>query len=265
MIAAVLIAASVAASTPAGPSLADVSHAIEVGRLEQARIMIGRMVAAGAKGPQVDRLLADVNFASGRYAEANAEYRQLLVASPNDTYLCEHAAISALQLGDVNGASPMVTCATAASNASWRAWNARGVLADMNGDWAAADDAFEHASALAPNQPDVLNNRGWSQLMRGNWKDAELLFQQAVAAHATSPRVANNLELARAALASDLPQRLQGESEQAWAARLNDVGVASEILGDKQKAVAAFTQALEASGSWYERASNNLEAAAHGQ
>jgi len=42
---------------------------------------------------------------------------------------------------------------------------------------------------------------------------------------------------------------------------LNDAGVASAILGDRKKAVAAFTQALEASGSWYERAADNLDAA----
>ena len=30
-------------------------------------------------------------------------------------------------------------------------------------------------------------------------------------------------------------------------------------MGDTKRAVAAFTQALEASGRWYARAANNLE------
>jgi hypothetical protein len=37
--------------------------------------------------------------------------------------------------------------------------------------------------------------------------------------------------------------------------------MAAEMLGDRQRAVAAFTAALDASGRWYERASNNLQAA----
>ncbi|MGZ2411059.1 Flp pilus assembly protein TadD [Sphingomonas sp. F9_3S_D5_B_2] len=254
-----------APSVPLSPTLADTAHAIDVGRLEQAQIMISAMVAQGAKGPQVDRLVADVNFATGRYAEALALYQQLLVGRPNDSYLCERAGIAALKLKDVRNASRLIDCATAATNASWRAWNAQGVVADMKSDWSAADAAFERAAALAPDSAEVLNNRGWSQLMRGNWEQAEQLLAEAAAGHAKSERVANNLELARAALATDLPQRVQGESDQDWAARLNDVGVASAIRGDQKKAVAAFTQALQASGTWYERAANNLKVAGAGQ
>ena len=62
-----------------------------------------------------------------------------------------------------------------------------------------------------------------------------------------------------AALAADLPQRRAGESDRDWAVRLNDAGVAAELLGDRQRAVAAFTQALDASPMWYGRASNNLQ------
>jgi len=247
------------------PTIADTTHAIRVGRLDQARIMIAALVASGVKGPQLDRLIADLAFASGQFVEAKARYQQLLAASPNDTYLCERAGIAALQLDDIAAASPLILCATAASNASWSAWNARGVLADRKGDWAAADDAFQHASALAPNEAKVLNNRGWSELMRGNWKEAEPLFEQAIAADPAMSRAANNLELARAALAQDLPQRLPGESERDWAARLNDAGVISAMLGDRKKAVAAFTQALETSGTWYDRAANNLKAAESGR
>jgi len=277
MIAAVAIAVSIASPAPAprasappsaaapAPIIADTAHAIAVGRLEQARLMIGTLLSYGAKGPLIDRLVADFDFASGHYAEAGARYRQLLTASPANAYLCERAGIAALKLGSVAEAAPLIERATAAPDASWRAWNARGVIADMKGDWTDADAAFSRAAELAPGQADVLNNRGWSQLMRGNWKDAEVLFEQAVAAQPTSPRIANNLELARAALATELPQRLPGESDRDWAARLNDAGVASEILGDRKRAMAAFTQALETSGSWYERAANNLKAAERGE
>jgi Flp pilus assembly protein TadD len=263
MILPLLIAANVAAAAApaaAPPSLADAAHAIEVGRLDQGRLMIERALAAGVKGPQVDRLLAELAFKSGNDAEALARSRQVLVASPKDAHVCEIGAIAALRLRDTAGAAPLVECATAGPRASWRAWNARGVFADSGQDWGNADAAYAHAAELAPNRAEIVNNQGWSQLLRGDWRRAEAFFEKAAALDPKSQRIASNLELARAALAGELPQRRAGESEDDWAVRLNDAGVAAQVLGDRTRAVAAFTQALEASGQWYARAANNLQA-----
>jgi tetratricopeptide (TPR) repeat protein len=243
------------------PPLSEAEHAIDAGRLDQARLMIGRAIAAGVSGPQVDRILADLAFASAKYDEALIRYRQLLAANPNSSWFAERAGISALKQGDAETAQPFIDRATKAANPSWRAWNARGVIADLRQDWRAADAAFDEAGRLAPDEGDVVNNRGWSQLLRGDWKRAVGLFERAAALDPRSIRIANNLELARAAMAGDLPQRKVGETDRAWAARLNDAGMAAQAMGDRQRAVAAFTQALEASGTWYARAANNLQAA----
>ena len=97
-------------------------------------------------------------------------------------------------------------------------------------------------------------------LLRGDWKRAIGLFERATELNPKSTRIANNLELAKMALGAGLPARESGESESSWAARLNDAGVAAAILGDRNRATAAFTQALDVSGTWYARAANNLEA-----
>lgn len=264
MIAALLIAASVAAASPPAaappPALSEIGHALAAGRIEQARLMIGRAVAGGASGPQVERLLADLAFAAGKNADALPRYLQLSAAEPKDSLLAERAAITALRLNNVAVAELLAVRATSAPAATWRAWNARGVLADLKQDWPAADEAYARAAALAPGEGEVLNNRGWSNLLRGDWSAALDLFEQAAARDPDSARIANNLELARAALATELPKRHPDEDDRAWAARLNDAGIAAKLLGDRQRAIAAFTQALEASGSWYERAANNLQA-----
>jgi Flp pilus assembly protein TadD len=263
MIGPALIALSIAAATPEQPAppLAEAEHAISAGRLEQARLMIGRAVAAGANGPQIDRLLADLAFASGSNAEAQQRYQNLLAGNPTDPLLAERAGIAALKLRNVATASVLIDRATKSPKATWRAWNARGVIADLQQDWSAADAAYAEAAKRAPDEADVINNRGWSQLLRGDWKGAVGLFERAAELGPRSTRIANNLELARAAVAADLPQRKAGEDDRAWAERLNDAGMAAQLMGDRQRAVAAFTQALEASGTWYARASNNLQAA----
>jgi Flp pilus assembly protein TadD len=264
MISSLLIAASVSA-VPAPPALnpnqiiSDAEHAIQEERLEQASLMVARAMTAGATGPQLARVLADLAYSKGNYPEALVRYQSLVGKAPSNSFLLERAGLAALKLGDATRASPYLVRATGLSHASWRAWNARGVVADMKSDWADADLAFDRASRLAPNQVEPVNNRGWSLILRGKWQDSLPYLQQASAMDPHSTRIADNLELAREALAADLPKRRADETASNWAQRLNDAGVAAGILGDKPRATAAFTQALEASGTWYARAANNLE------
>jgi Flp pilus assembly protein TadD len=270
MIFALLAAASLTAKAPASAApvpppvdssiLQDAAHAIGAGRLVEAKLLIARAITAGYRGTPIDRLTADLDFASKRYNEAWSAYRRLAWSPSRVESDCEKGAISALQVGRLADAKPLVQCAIASPEASWQAWNALGVLADSSQAWAVADQAYSRAQQLAPAEPRIVNNQGWSKLLRGDWAGAAALFEQAAAEDPKSDRIANNLELARAAIGADLPQRRAGESERDWAVRLNDAGVAAELLGDRKRAIAAFTQALDASPSWYDRASNNLKA-----
>lgn len=249
-----------AAAAPLVAPIAEARHAIEVGRLDQARLMIGKAVAAGESGPAVDRALADFAFASGRMAEAATRYAALAASAP-DVQVIERAGIAALKAGNIDRAGPWIEKATAADGASWRAWNALGVLADYRRDIAGADDAYARAAVLAPDEAEVLNNMGWSKILRGDWHGGLEALERAHALDPSSQRIANNRELAAAAIAEDLPARLLGESDQSWAARLNDAGVAARMRGDNARAVAAFSRAIEARNTWFARAANNLKLA----
>jgi Flp pilus assembly protein TadD len=264
MIVALLVATSVSTAPPppavnTSELLIGASHAIRADRLDQASLMISRAMAAGASGAPVERVLANLDYARGKLTEALARYDVLLKSAPTDQALLEPAAIAALKLGQIDRAASLLDRATAGKRPSWRVWNACGVVADQNADWVKADACYEKAAELAPDQPGVANNRGWSRLMRGDWTGARGFFEQAVALDPKSQRAANNLELARTAIAAELPRREPRETDSSWAARLNDAGVAAAILGNKERAAAAFTQALNVSGTWYERAANNLE------
>lgn len=251
-----IIAASAATATP--QPLAEAAHAIEVGRLDQARLMIAEAVKAGATGERVQRLVADLAFARGQNEVALAQYRELLAVDPADARMLEQAGIAALRLGDRESAWTLLARATALPDASWRAWDARGAAADERGDWELADFAYDRAAALAPGRAEIANNRGWSHFLRGDWQQAldEMTIAASLDPH--SRRIANNVELLKAVLSEDLPQRKRGETDRQWAARLNDAGVVARLNGNTAKAVAAFTQAIEARSVWYERAANNL-------
>ena len=260
----ILLAVAIAAAQPAPPAkpqiqpLREAAHAIEAGRLEQARIMIGNAVSSGEKGPAIDRLMADLAYASGDYPKALPAYLTALVGNTGDALLYERAGISALRLRQMSQAVPLLDRATAFPSATWRAWNARGVAADFRRDWLVADESYARAAALAPRRAEVFNNAGWSLLVRGRWEEALGKFEQAAALDTRSTRIAQNLELARAAVSEELPARRPDESDTDWAARLNDAGVIAKVRGDNKKAIAAFAQAIEVRSQYYERAANNL-------
>ena len=267
MILPILIALSpiTTAASAASPQaqLEEAERAAEAGRFDQARMMIANAIAAGANPTDSDRAIADLAFQSRNYPEALAVYQKLLSIAPDDQLLLERGGLSALQNGDAVLATKLIGRAVSRPDASWRAWNAQGAIADTRGDWAGADAAYDTADRLAPGHFEITNNRGWSRILRGDWQGAIPFLEQAIALDPKSSRAANNLELARGALAADLPRRRPDESASDWAARLNDAGVAAQILGDRKRAIAAFTQALEASNSWYDRAANNLKAASN--
>lgn len=251
--------APAAAPNPA-VSLSEAGRAIAAGRLDQAKEMLGAAVAAGAKGEPVDRLLADLALARGEYGPALALYRALLGIHPDDPLLLERGGIAALRLERTAEATALLDRATRAPGAGWRAWNARGAAADEQGRWDEADAAYARAAELEPGRAEIANNQGWSLMLRGRWAEALAGFERAASIDPKLPRLANNLELARASVAADLPPRMPGEGDEAYASRLNDAGVVAAASGQRQRAEAAFAQAIELRSRWYARAAENLAA-----
>jgi tetratricopeptide (TPR) repeat protein len=95
-------------------------------------------------------------------------------------------------------------------------------------------------------------------MLRGDWAAALPLLERAAALDPRSTRARHNLELVQVALAVDLPRRRPGESDLDYAARLNDAGMIAQMQGASAKAIAAFTQAIEARHIYYDRAARNL-------
>ena len=250
--------AALLAAEPVGAGLGDAVQAMQAGRLDQARIIVNSVVSAQGQSEPVERIQAELAFRSGDWANALDRYQMLAAQHPGETLTLERAGIAAFHVGDLARAAAALKAAVALPGASWRAWNARGAVADMQRDWDAADAAYARAGELAPDRAEVLNNHGWSLLLRGDWATALPLIERAAALDPKSTRIADNLELARAAVAEDLPRRRPGESDSDWAARLNDAGVLAAAGGDRRRAIAAFAQAIEANATWFERAANNL-------
>lgn len=253
-----VLALLLASSAVPGATLADARKALDAGRTQQARLMVDAAVARGEGGPFVDRLLADIAFVSGNDSEAEARYATLALANPAIALFAERSGIAALRSGDTQNATRLMSAASKFQYASWRVWNALGVGCDRAHDWKGADAAYSRALEISPDEATILNNRGWSQMLQGHLTKAAALLERAAIKSPTTARIRDNLELVRSAIARDLPAPRSRESDEQWAARLNDAGVAALLLNDRPRAIAAFTRAITARGSWYRRAANNL-------
>jgi len=251
---------AVTATDPApAPATADaIRAAIDGGRLIQARMMLDRNREAGMPAEGHEGLEADLLMAEHRYSEALSRYLDLIRAAPDDAHLLTGAGLAALRLGDKAAALQHLRGAVVLKGVDWTAWNALGVLSDDRGAWADSVIAYDKALALAPDKAAIWNNRGYSLLLQRRAQEALAALDRAAALDPNSHRIAVNRQMARGM--AGLYPRVRGETESSrdWAARLNNVGYAAWLAGDRPAARSLLARAIEASEVHYGRALANL-------
>lgn len=131
------------------------------------------------------------------------------------------------------------------------------MLADHEGNWAAADAAYAQAESLATNPAGVLNNWGVSQMSRGDYLAAADLFERALAFDSRLFSAKNNLAIARGLMGDyRLPAVPMTETERAY--MLNNLGVIAERNGQLELARGLFAAAVEAHPQHYAAAASRL-------
>ena len=241
-----------------GP-LDEAEAALASGRLDQTGRMVTQLASQGVRGPRFDRLRAGQALAAGRDAEALALFGNLAWRSDSMAADREGAGIAAYRLGKRDDARRWNDQAMNMKGATWRSFNLCGVLADEANDFTRADSCYGQAEAASPGRAEVANNRGWSLLLRGAWAAAADAFEAALAIDPADRVARSNLDLARAAVADDLPGRKPDESDADYGRRLNDAGVMAQAAGKGGRAVAAFANALEVRPTWSPVTARNLE------
>jgi Tfp pilus assembly protein PilF len=133
------------------------------------------------------------------------------------------------------------------------------MLADHEGNWAAADAAYGRAETLATNPAPVLNNWGVSQMSRGDYPAAADLFERALAYDSRLFGAKNNLTIARGLMGDyQLPAVPMTETEKALL--LNNLGVIAQRSGQNAVARGLFAAAVDAHPQHYAAAASRLEA-----
>lgn len=189
---------------------------------------------------------------------ASLAYRWVLEIEPTHAAAGTDLGILYLEARQYEAAkTQLLPVVEATDSAPWRAYNALGILADMDGDPVMAEQLYQQALAANPGSPRVLNNLGYSRYLVGDWVGARKALELALTTDPSYELAWRNLGLVQAreknyTAALEALGRTGEESE-----AYNDVGFVSMMAGDYSQALAFFNQAMRLSPAYYVTASEN--------
>lgn len=199
----------------------------------------------------------------GAMREAGAAVQRAVQLRPDNSRVLEAAGLLMASTHRWEIAAGYLQSAVDKGASSWQLFNALGVCADMQSNYAAASTHYAQAIALQPSAL-LYNNQGYSLYMAHNYGAATTSFESALRLEPKNALAWRNLSLVR---------MRQGELEGALQAAfkggeipaaLNDIGYIAMLDGQNPTAKYFFELAIDmAPSKHYPRAQENLQRLAH--
>jgi len=152
--------------------------------------------------------------AMGALEPAREVAEKAIAAKPNDPAIVGEVGKIRLADGQLDDAVTLLKRASDLDPKDWKARSALGVAYDRLGDSKKADEAYQAALKVSPENPAILNNQALSHAMADDLPGAREILQRAVASPAADIRVRQNLALIYA---------LSGDMAKAEALTLRDL------------------------------------------
>lgn len=191
-------------------------------------------------------------------AVAETAFRWVLALDAGHVGAHQELGLLLLSKREYEQARQHLTHAAQSGEQLWRAENALGVLADLDGHHAKAAQHYQTALQIQPRSAMLLNNLGYSRYLAGNWDEAIETFVRALGHDPQFERAWRNLGLVYAR---------RGEHERALEAfqRVMDPAIAYNNLGyiclsngQQELAERYFRHAIRISPTYYVAAHQNL-------
>ena len=125
---------------------------------------------------------------AGRYDDAIHTLSQLMLLASDDPRVVGEYGKALAEKGHAREAVQFLTRATELQPRDWTLYSALGVAYDEAGDQISAGRAYEHALALKPGEPAILNNYALSRMLANDPAMARQLIARASAAAPPIPR-----------------------------------------------------------------------------
>lgn len=231
--------------------------ALESGDADAALSYYRRAVALDPSDTDSLCEIGEIYAQRGDARVAARAYAQAVQTDPRSARALQGLGFAYLRLNNEKAGQTLLRRAIDADPDSWRAHNILGVLADRREEHDAAIEHYTLALALAPGNPTVLTNRGYSRYLAGDFRRAEQDLTEATAADPEDRQAWRNLGLVYA------HERKYGLAMHALsqvtspAVAANDVGVVAMQRGDYDGAEILFAEALRRAAGPYEDAERN--------
>jgi Flp pilus assembly protein TadD len=135
---------------------------------------------------------------AGLYPDAIKHLSQLMMVASDDGRVISEYGKTLAAMGRASDAVNFLTRAQQLQPGDWTIYSALGVAYDQMGDQKSAQAAYEHALAIKPNEPSVLNNYALSRMLA---KDPEMAGKLAARAESaggmSEPKIARNIAMIR--------------------------------------------------------------------
>lgn len=133
--------------------------------------------------------------AVGQTNQAVAVLEQLAIKMPKDNQVLAAYGKVLTEVGRVREAGEILARAHSPDRPDWRILSAQGIASDQMGDHAAAQRFYEAALRIAPDEPSVMSNLGFSYALTKRLAEAEVTLRRAAASPRADARVRQNLVL----------------------------------------------------------------------
>lgn len=121
----------------------------------------------------------------GKLREAFAGYEEILKADPRHVHALHYSGVVLYQCASLPAAAERIRAALAIDPANADAWSNLALVLKMDGNHAAALNAFREAARRAPDSPEILFNLAAAQLAANLHAEAEATSRQLVARDST--------------------------------------------------------------------------------
>ncbi|MGL5115643.1 MAG: tetratricopeptide repeat protein [Beijerinckiaceae bacterium] len=202
VVAVALLAASLGACSMRGGGGSDVTGSIN--RNVQQMTEAEKRVAVDQVGRQFDRKPGDKATALtygrllrevGQHNQAIAVLQATAVRFTTDREVAAALGQALADGGRFQEAQEVLTRAHTPERPNWRVLSTQGAVADQLGQHATAQQYYQAALQIAPNEPSVLSNLGLSYALGNRLSEAEQTLSRAVSLPGANPRVRGNLAL----------------------------------------------------------------------
>jgi Flp pilus assembly protein TadD len=133
---------------------------------------------------------------AGHYDDAIHVLSQLMLIASDDPRVVAEYGKTLAEKGRAQDAVQFLTRGIELASNDWTLYSALGVSYDQLGNQVSAKAAYEHALALRPEEPSVLNNYALSRMLAGDAAGARLLISRAErAGGASDTKIASNIAM----------------------------------------------------------------------